>query len=103
MRYLRCQGGIALVLLAIPLMWLVSPLRTARSAPADPYAALLAAAKAEGKIVVSGPNYDPDDVKVLQREFKKRFGFPVEVISDPGHVRELPARVAGGGQNEVIK
>jgi ABC-type Fe3+ transport system substrate-binding protein len=38
----------------------------------------------------------------LEREFKKKFGFAAKVISDPGHVRELPARVAGGAKYDVI-
>jgi len=103
MRYFTSRGGVALLLLVVvPLLVLVIPLTTARSASPGSYTALLAAAKEEGKIVVSGPNFDPDDVKVLEREFKKRFGFPVQVISDPGHVRELPARVAGGAKYDVI-
>lgn len=96
MRYFPCPGAIALLLFVtlIPL--------TAKSEPSGPYATLLAGAKEEGKVVVSGPQYDPDDVKVLERDFKKQFGFPVQVISDPGHVRELPARVAGGAKYDVI-
>ena len=90
------QSSIALLFfvlaLAIPL----------RSEAGGSYDAILADAKQEAKVVVSGPNYDPDDVTVLTREFKKKFGFAAQVISDPGHVRELPARVQAGAKYDVI-
>ena len=66
------------------------------------YLALLDAAKEEGTLTVSGPNFDPDDVDNLEAGFMEKFGFPVEIISDPGHVRELPARLKAGGKYDVI-
>ena len=90
------QSGVTLLFFVASL---ITPLRLHAG---DSYKSLLAAAKNEGKVVVSGPNYDPDDVRVLEREFKKKFGFAAKVISDPGHVRELPARVAGGAKYDVV-
>ena len=66
------------------------------------YLALLEAAKQEGTLTVSGPNFDPDDVDNLEAGFLEKFGFPVKIISDPGHVRELPARLKAGGKYDVI-
>ena len=66
------------------------------------YLALLEAAKEEGTLTVSGPNFDPDDVDNLEAAFMEKFGFEMELISDPGHVRELPARLKAGGKYDVI-
>jgi ABC-type Fe3+ transport system substrate-binding protein len=89
--------GLVMILFLVSL--LAAPLRLSAG---DSYDAILAGAKKEAKVVVSGPNYDPDDVAVLEREFKKKFGFAAQVVSDPGHVRELPGRVAGGAKYDVI-
>jgi iron(III) transport system substrate-binding protein len=66
------------------------------------YLALLEAAEKEGTLTVSGMNYEPEDVKNLESGFLAKFGFPVKIISDPGHVRELPARLKAGGKYDVI-
>ena len=66
------------------------------------YLALLEAAKQEGTLTVSGPNFDPDDVDNLEAGFMEKFGFPMKLISDPGHVRELPARLKAGGKYDMI-
>ncbi len=94
MRSFLFQIGLAILFLALAM--------PSKSQAADTYDSILAGAKKEAKVVVSGPNYDPDDVTVLEREFKKKFGFAAQVISDPGHVRELPARVAGGAKYDVV-
>ena len=87
----------------VVILFLVSSLAAPlRLLAGDSYDEILAGAKKEAKVVVSGPNYDPDDVAALERGFKKKFGFAAQVVSDPGHVRELPARVAGGAKYDVI-
>ena len=78
------------------------PADVAGSVGSAEYLALLDAAKTEGEMTISGPNFDPDDVKNLEAGFLKKFGFPLKVNADPGHVRELPARLKAGGEYDVV-
>lgn len=71
MRHFPFPTGIALLFL-----FFVTTIATTSSEAGDSYNKILAAAKQEGKVVVSGPNYDPDDVKVLNREVNRDFAFP---------------------------
>ena len=47
--------------------------------PSPEYLALLEAAKAEGKAVIGGFAFDPEEIATLEKGFKKRFGFPVKL------------------------
>ena len=78
------------------------PADAAASIGSAEYLALLESAKQEGTLAISGPNFDPDDVKNLEAGFLEKFGFPVKIQNDPGHVRELPARLKAGGKYDVI-
>jgi ABC-type Fe3+ transport system substrate-binding protein len=69
--------------------------------PSPEYLALLEAAKAEGKVAIGGFAFDPEEVETLAKGFKKRFGFPVKIASDPTHIRDIPPKVIAGGFDVV--
>ncbi|HSX82131.1 MAG TPA: hypothetical protein VLQ80_26670, partial [Candidatus Saccharimonadia bacterium] len=69
--------------------------------PSPEYLALLEAARAEGKAVIGGFAFDPEEITTLEKGFKKRFGFPVKLTHDPTHIRDLPPKVIAGGFDVV--
>ncbi len=69
--------------------------------PSPAYLALLEAAKAEGKAVMGGFAFDPEEIATLEKGFKQRFGFPVKLTHDPTHIRDIPPKVIAGGFDVV--
>jgi iron(III) transport system substrate-binding protein len=69
----------------LTLLLLVLPLGGARNASAqsDAFAALVAAAKAEGSVVVDGPPLDPVR-NALTQDFEHAYGIPVSYVSGGG-------------------
>jgi len=80
---------------------LVSPGNGVTADPSPAYLALLEAAKAEGKAVIGGFAFDPEEIATLEKGFKQRFGFPVKLTHDPTHIRDLPPKVIAGGFDVV--
>ena len=74
---------------------------TRAAGPSPEYLALLEAAKAEGKAIIGGFAFDPEEIATLEKGFKKRFGFPVKLTHDPTHIRDLPPKVIAGGFDVV--
>jgi ABC-type Fe3+ transport system substrate-binding protein len=64
----------------------------AATTAASPWDALVAAAKSEGKVVVSGPP-DPGASTKIPEAFKQRFGIDVEYLA--GNSSQLAARIQG--------
>jgi len=99
---MQAIGGISrgivfacVVVLSVTLVGVVT------AAPSPAYVALLEAAKAEGKAVIGGFAFDPEEIATLEKGFKKRFGFPVKLSHDPTHIRDLPPKVIAGGFDVV--
>jgi ABC-type Fe3+ transport system substrate-binding protein len=82
-------------------MLLVAAGNAVAAEPGPEYLALLAAAKTEGKAVLGGFGFEPEDLATLEKGFKKRFGFPVKLTHDPTHIRDLPPKVVAGGFDVV--
>src|SRR5262245_20900871 len=80
---------------------LVLPGSAVAADPNPAYLALLEAAKAEGKAVIGGFAFDPEEIATLEKGFKQRFGFPVKLTHDPTHIRDLPPKVIAGGFDVV--
>lgn len=99
---MQAVGGIARGLVLTYLaVWLLTPIRVAAAAPSPAYQALLAAARAEGKAVIGGFAFDPEEIATLEQGFKKRFGFAVKLTHDPTHIRDIPPKVIAGGFDVV--
>jgi iron(III) transport system substrate-binding protein len=80
---------------------LVSPGNSVAADPSPAYLALLEAARAEGKAVIGGFAFNPEEIATLEKGFKQRFGFPVKLTHDPTHIRDLPPKVIAGGFDVV--
>src|SRR4030095_6925059 len=93
----RYQGTVLACLIGM----LVIAGSAAAAGPSSEYLALLEAAKAEGKAVIGGFAFDPEEIATLENGFKKRFGFPVKLTHDPTHIRDLPPKVIAGGFDVV--
>lgn len=96
---MRASGGMSIgAALALLVMLVTAP---ATAGPGPAYQALLEAAKAEGKVVIGGFAFDPEEVATLEKGFKQRFGFPVKIAHDPTHIRDIPPKVIAGGFDVV--
>ena len=93
----RLRGVMFACLVAL----LVSPGNSVAAAPSPAYLTLLEAARAEGKAVLGGFAFDPEEIATLEQGFKQRFGFPVKLTHDPTHIRDLPPKVIAGGFDVV--
>ena len=89
------------VIFACLAVLLVPPGSGVAADPSPAYLALLEAAKAEGKAVMGGFAFDPEEIATLGKGFKQRFGFPVKLTHDPTHIRDLPPKVIAGGFDVV--
>ncbi len=89
------------VMFACLVVLLVPPGSGVAADPSPAYLALLEAAKAEGKAVMGGFAFDPEEIATLEKGFKQRFGFPVKLTHDPTHIRDLPPKVIAGGFDVV--
>ena len=99
---MRVAGNMLRGLVCVGLIvFLVNPGRAVAAGPSPAYLALLEAAKAEGKAVIGGFAFDPEEIATLEKGFKKRFGFPVKLTHDPTHIRDLPPKVIAGGFDVV--
>src|SRR2546427_7611198 len=99
---MQAVGGMVRgMVLACLVVLLVTPVGAVAAAPSPAYLALLEAAKAEGKAVIGGFAFDPEEIATLEKGFKKRFGFPVKLTHDPTHIRDLPPKVIAGGFDVV--
>ncbi len=67
------------VIFACLVVLLVPPGSGVAADPSPAYLALLEAAKAEGKAVMGGFAFDPEEIATLEKGFKQRFGFPVKL------------------------
>jgi hypothetical protein len=74
------------LMFACLIVLLTLPGRGMAADPSPAYLALLEAARAEGKAVIGGFAFDPEEVATLEKGFKKRFGFPVKLTHDPTHI-----------------
>jgi ABC-type Fe3+ transport system substrate-binding protein len=99
---MRALGSLARgILYACMVVLLVAAGGAIAAEPSPEYLALLAAAKTEGKAVLGGFAFEPEDLATLEKGFKKRFGFPVKLTHDPTHIRDLPPKVIAGGFDVV--
>jgi iron(III) transport system substrate-binding protein len=81
-------------------VWL-TPGGAGAAEPTPAYLALLTAARTEGKAVIGGFAFDPEEITTLEKGFQKRFGFPVKLTHDPTHIRDIPPKVIAGGFDVV--
>lgn len=94
------QMRISVAPVLLSLLWLALAAVVAAD-PTPEYLALREGAKAEGKVVMGGFAFDPEEVTTLAKGFQKRFGFPVKITHDPTHIRDLPPKVIAGGFDVV--
>jgi iron(III) transport system substrate-binding protein len=97
----RSSGAVPTGVMLTCIMMLLAALAIAAPEPSPEYLALLQAAKVEGKAVIGGFAFDPEEVATLEKGFKQRFGFPVKITHDPTHIRDIPPKVIAGGFDVV--